>query len=139
MPTHRVETYLKELRDIRSTGGGSPEISYYGPLETLLNEVGKKLKPRVRCVHNLTDTGAGFPDYGLYTTNQFQKAKDAEPLPGQPPVRGVICAQIRMLKGISRSPLTAGPEPRSTNNQHRPIILADDFRPIGIVQLAVGL
>jgi hypothetical protein len=56
MPTHPVETYLSELREIRSTGGGSAEISYYGALEALLNEVGRKLKPRVRCVHNLAVT-----------------------------------------------------------------------------------
>lgn len=90
MPVHPVETYLKELSEVRSTGGGSAEISYYGALEALLNEVGRKLKPRVRCVHNLANTGAGFPDYGLYTAYQFQKAKNAEPLPGQLPERGVI-------------------------------------------------
>jgi len=87
---HPLETYLTELCEIRATGGGSAEISYYGALEALLNEVGRKLKPRVRCVHNLADTGVGYPDYGLYTANQFQKAKNAEPLPGQLPERGVI-------------------------------------------------
>ncbi|MFH1373378.1 MAG: type ISP restriction/modification enzyme [bacterium] len=90
MPKHPVETYLSELHEIRATGGGSAEISYYGALEALLNEVGRKLKPKVRCVHNLVNTGAGFPDFGLYTANQFQKAKNAEPLPGQLPERGVI-------------------------------------------------
>lgn len=73
MQVHPVETYLKELREIQSTGGGAPEISYYGALEARLNEVGRKLKPRVRCVHNLANTGAGFPDYGLYTANQIQR------------------------------------------------------------------
>lgn len=42
-----VETYLMELREIRSTGGAQPETSYYGALERLLNEVGKKLIPKV--------------------------------------------------------------------------------------------
>ena len=85
-----VETYLKELREIRSTGGAQPETSYYGALERLLNEVGKKLKPKVRCVSQLANTGAGAPDYGLYAAHQFQKAKDFEPQPGQLPERGVI-------------------------------------------------
>lgn len=87
---HPVETYLIDIREIRSTGGGVAEQSYYGPLEKLLNEAGRKLKPKVRCVHILADTGAGFPDYGLYTVNQFQRTRDQQPLPGQPPERGVI-------------------------------------------------
>ena len=32
----------------------------------------------------------GEPDFGLYTANQFQRAKDTEPLPGQLPERGVV-------------------------------------------------
>ena len=47
---HAVETYLKDLSEIHRTGGGVAEESYYGALETLLNEVGRKLKPRVRRV-----------------------------------------------------------------------------------------
>jgi len=88
-----VEAYLKEMHDIRSTGGAVDETSYYGPLCNLLNEVGKTLKPKVKCVSQLRNTGAGNPDFGLYTANQFRKSKDAEPLPGQPPERGVIEAK----------------------------------------------
>lgn len=87
---HPLEIYLNELREIRSTGGAVPEQSYYGALERLLNEVGKKLKPRVRCVSQVTDTGAGHPDFGLYAADQFQRTKDREPLPGQLPERGVM-------------------------------------------------
>jgi hypothetical protein len=36
--------YLRELHAIRSTGAGVEEESYYHPLATLLNEVGKRLK-----------------------------------------------------------------------------------------------
>ena len=66
------------------------ETSYYPALSNLLNEVGKHLKPRVRCVINLANRGAGLPDGGLFTGDQFQKGSDAEPLPGQKPARGVI-------------------------------------------------
>ena len=38
----------------------------------------------------VADTGAGHPDFGLYTSNQFQTSKDQEPLPGSRPDRGVI-------------------------------------------------
>src|SRR5208282_2398930 len=85
-----LETYLRELRDIRSSGAAVKETSYYPALANLFNEVGKRLKPRVRCIINLANRGAGIPDGGLFTPDQFQKASEAEPLPGQLPARGVI-------------------------------------------------
>jgi hypothetical protein len=85
-----VEQYLKDLGEIRRTGGGVAEESYYGPLENLLNEIGRKLKPRVRCVAQLKNIGAGEPDFGLYAANQFQRANDPHPMEGQKPERGVI-------------------------------------------------
>jgi hypothetical protein len=85
-----LETYLRELRDIRSSGAAVKETSYYPALSNLFNEVGKRLKPRVRCIINLANHGAGLPDGGLFTAEQFQKPSEAEPLPGQPPARGVI-------------------------------------------------
>jgi hypothetical protein len=66
------------------------ETSYYGPLAALLNEVGKTLKPKVKCIINLQNQGAGLPDGGLFTQDQFQKAGDHEPMAGQVPARGVI-------------------------------------------------
>ncbi len=85
-----VQEYLKELRDIRSTGAGVPETSYYPALSNLLNEVGKTLKPRVRCVMQLANRGAGNPDGGLFTPDQLQQVSDTDPLTGQIPARGVI-------------------------------------------------
>ncbi len=87
---HPLETYLRELRDIRSSGSAVKETSYYGPLAALLNEVGKPLSPRVRCVINLKNRGAGIPDGGLFTADQFQRTGVAEFQPGQLPARGVI-------------------------------------------------
>ena len=83
-----LEAYLAELRDIRASGGAVPETSGYGALATLLNDIGRHLKPRVHCFINLTNTGAGIPDGGLFVANQLQKG--AEPLPGQLPQRGAI-------------------------------------------------
>jgi REP element-mobilizing transposase RayT len=85
-----LETYLRELHDIRSTGAGVKEESYYHPLAALLNEVGRKLKPKVKCVLQLANRGAGKPDGGLFTADQFEHLADAEPLPGQLPARGAI-------------------------------------------------
>jgi hypothetical protein len=41
MVLHPLETYLRELGEIRSTGAAVPETSYYGPLANLLNAVGR--------------------------------------------------------------------------------------------------
>ncbi|MFA5423064.1 MAG: type ISP restriction/modification enzyme [Phycisphaerae bacterium] len=87
-----VENYLKEMYEIRTTGGGVDETSYYGPLCNLVNEIGKTLKPKIKCVSQLKNTGAGNPDFGLFTSDQF-KSKESKPLPGQLPERGVIEAK----------------------------------------------
>jgi hypothetical protein len=83
-----LETYFAELSANR-TAGAVPETSGYGALQSLLNEVGHKLKPHVRCVINPANQGAGIPDGGLYVANQFEKQSGA-PLPGQLPARGAI-------------------------------------------------
>ncbi len=82
-------TYLRELFLIRSSGAGQPETSFYGHLANLLNEIGKTLKPRLRCVMQLQNLGAGMLDGGLFTPDQFQKSS-AEPITDQLPARGVI-------------------------------------------------
>lgn len=84
-----VATYLRELRDIHASGSAVRETSYYGPLASLLNNIGKSLKPRVRCVVNLQNRGAGIPDGGLFSADQLQRG-ESEMLPGQLPSRGVL-------------------------------------------------
>ena len=83
-----LEAYFAELSANR-LAGSVPETSGYGALATLLNEVGAKLRPKVRCVINPANRGAGIPDGGFFTANQFQKGK-SEPLPGQLPARGAL-------------------------------------------------
>ena len=85
-----LEDYLRALHDIRFSGSGTQETSYYPPLSNLLNEIGKTLKPKVRCIMPLRNQGAGFPDGGFFTSDQFQRVSSAEPLPEQLPSRGVI-------------------------------------------------
>ncbi len=88
-----VENYIHELFEIHSSRAGRPETSYYGPLETLMNEIGKTLKPRVRCVMALKNQGAGFPDGGLFTADQLGRAADDVPLLDHVPASGVIEAE----------------------------------------------
>ena len=63
-----VETYLSDLRRIRASGGATAEVSSYGPLENLLNAIGDGLRPKVFCVGQLKDQGAGRPDFGLFAS-----------------------------------------------------------------------
>ena len=85
-----LETYIRELHEIRSSGATVKETSYYGPLASLFNEIGKCLTPKVKCIINLQNRGAGLPDGGFFTQEQFQKAGDHESMPGQMPARGAI-------------------------------------------------
>ena len=82
-----VEDYLTDLRKIRASGGGTGERSYYPPLTNLLNAVGSILKPKVFCISELAQQGAGHPDIGLYAAKQVQKGK---PRQGQIPEYGVL-------------------------------------------------
>lgn len=82
-----VEHYFAELRDARRTGAGTPERTYYPAFANLLNAIGADLKGRVLCLSDLENTGAGHPDFGLFTSNQLQRGK---PRKGQMPERGVI-------------------------------------------------
>ena len=82
-----AEAYFTDLRRIRASGGATGERSSYAPLANLLNAVGAALKPKVFCVGELADQGAGHPDFGLYAAKQVQKGL---PRKGQVPERGVV-------------------------------------------------
>ena len=82
-----VETYFADLGRIRASGGATGERSSYGPLANLLNAVGATLRPKVFCVGELADQGAGHPDFGLYTAKQVQRGRPREE---QVPERGVV-------------------------------------------------
>ena len=82
-----VETYFDDLRRIRASGGATGERSYYPPLTNLLNVVGTTLKPKVFCISELAQQGAGHPDIGLYGAKQVQRGKPRE---GQAPESGVV-------------------------------------------------
>ena len=85
--TSIAEDYLSDLRRVRASGGATGERSYYPPLNNLLNAVGSTLKPKVFCVGELAEQGAGHPDFGLYAAGQVQRGKRKG---GQVPERGVL-------------------------------------------------
>ena len=86
-PTTAVEAYFTALRQVRASGGATGERSLYTPLANLLDAIGATLKPKVFCVQEPANQGAGHPDFGLYTARQVQKGR---PRQGQAPERGVI-------------------------------------------------
>ena len=85
--TAAAEDYFADLRRVRASGGATQERSLYGPLDNLLTAVGATLRPKVFCVQELADHGAGHPDFGLYAARQVQKGA---PRDGQTPERGVV-------------------------------------------------
>ena len=85
--TTAVEAYFAELRRVRASGGATGERSSYAPLANLLNAVGATLKPKVFCVGELADQGAGHPDFGLFAARQVRKGR---PRKDQIPERGVV-------------------------------------------------
>ena len=82
-----VEEYLGDLRRIRASGGATGERSYYPALSNLLNAVGGSLRPKVFCVSEMAQQGAGHPDFGLYAAKRVQKGQPKE---GQLPECGVV-------------------------------------------------
>ena len=87
--TAAVEAYFADLGRVRASGGGTGERSSYAPLAHLLDAVGAALKPKVFCVGELADQGAGHPDFGLYTAKQAPRGR-GRPRAGQTPERGVV-------------------------------------------------
>lgn len=98
MPENLIERYLTDMGEIRGTMSNVAETSFYPALERLLSDIGKNLSPKVRCVINLANRGAGLPDGGLFSADQFRrKTRDADakenPFLVQNPSRGVIEAK----------------------------------------------
>jgi len=74
-----LETYLKELSEIRASGAGVKETSYYGPLALFLNEIGKTLKPKVKCIINLQNVGPGCPTAAFLPRSSFRNSRTPRP------------------------------------------------------------
>ena len=85
--TAAAQNYFDALRLARASGGATGERSTYTALANLLDAIGGALRPKVFCVSELADQGAGHPDMGLYSARQVQRGR---PRQGQPPERGVV-------------------------------------------------
>ena len=85
-----LEDYLDDLKAIRASGAGVAETSYYPALSNLFNAAAKSLKPKVRCVMNLKNLGAGMPDGGLFNGSPSSSSRQGDDAlkTGQLPARG---------------------------------------------------
>ncbi|MBM4274416.1 MAG: hypothetical protein FJ134_08160 [Deltaproteobacteria bacterium] len=79
-----LETYLNELWEVRASGAGAKETSYYGPLAHFLNEIGKKFKPKVKCIINLKNVGPGCPTAAFLPMSSFRNSRTPPPSPARP-------------------------------------------------------
>ncbi|MXW16904.1 MAG: N-6 DNA methylase [Gemmatimonadetes bacterium] len=121
-----VEAYFTDLRQVRASGGATGERSYYPALASLIGVVGRTLKPRVFCVLEAADQGAGHPDYALYTARQVQKGRPRE---GQVPERGVV-----EVKGVGEDAwLTAESDQVSRYWGHYRLVLVTNMRDFVLV------
>src|SRR3990172_6081520 len=98
MHDNLIERYLTDIGEVRGTRSNVAETSFYPALERLLSDLGKGLSPKVRCVINLANRGAGLPDGGLFSAEQFRgktRAADSKdnPFLVQNPSRGVLEAK----------------------------------------------
>jgi hypothetical protein len=98
MPDNLIERYLTDMGEVQGSRSNVAETSFYPALERLLSDIGKSLSPKVRCVINLANRGAGLPDGGLFSADQFRrKTRDPDikenPFLVQNPSRGVLEAK----------------------------------------------
>nr|MDQ3387377.1 N-6 DNA methylase [Actinomycetota bacterium] len=91
MSNRVLDQYLRSLHDDYASGEAAVEVSGYGALQTLLNSAGSELNPSVRVVINPKNRGAGTPDGGLFTSDQFRRElRETGVWPTQLPGRGAV-------------------------------------------------
>ena len=121
-----AEAYFSGLRRVFASGAATDERSTYLPLANLLDAVGATLKPKVRCLSELADHGAGHPDFGLFTANQMRRGASHQ---GQKPERGVV-----EVKGIDHdASLTADGEQVTRYWNHYQLVLVTNYRDFVLV------
>ena len=121
-----VKGYCTDLSRMHASGGATGERSSYGPLANLLNAVGDALKPKVFCVGELADQGAGHPDFGLYAARQVQRGRPRE---GQTPDRGVV----EVKAADEDLPITAGGDQVARYWNRYRLVLVTNLREFALI------
>ncbi len=130
-PAQLLEAYFRRLLEIRQSSAGVKEESYYDALSNLLSAIGSGLKPHVRCILQLGNRGAGRPDGGLFSEEQWKQGDQHKPLLGlpQPPNRGVI--EVKPTSDDAW--LTADTKQVTTYWQHYRQVLVTNYRDFVLV------
>jgi hypothetical protein len=87
-----IEKFFSDLSERHRTHALVDETAYYPPIEQLFTAVGASLSPAVKCFSGLKNLGAGMPDLGLFTPDQYRPGS-TQPRSKQAPSRGVIEAK----------------------------------------------
>ncbi len=98
-----LDVYLSEVREIRKSGLGSDERSFYPAIRKLLSSVGARLDPKLAAVSDPAGTGGSFPDLSIY--EQFSRVL-VLPVEVKPADRSVD--QLLALEQASRYAETFG-------------------------------
>jgi len=85
-----LESYLEELAALRASRAVTKETSGYPALAKLFDAVGHTLRPKVRCFIHPRNSGAGNPDGGFFTQDQWKQQSTEEPFGTLLPARGVV-------------------------------------------------
>lgn len=125
-----LEQYLRGLAVLRSSGATVEEVSYHSVLAVLLDTIGNELKPKVKCVPELANTGLGRPDLGLYTTDQLRRQAVDKPVAVKPE-RGVV--EIKSPKE-SLASLTTSAQVKGYLVEYG-LVLATNYREFAIVSV----
>lgn len=59
---HAIEEYLRTVRDVRASGGGTAERSFYPALQALLDSLGELLSPKASALTDPAGRSGDFPD-----------------------------------------------------------------------------
>jgi hypothetical protein len=129
-----LETYLHSVAQLRASGATLPETSGYPALKDLLDAIGSHLKPRVTALLQLINSGAGFPDGGLFTAEQLKGSPEDAPLRGLRPARGVIEVKAvdAGLDAVVRSQQVAD------YTRHYGLVLLTNYRQFQLLRRSAG-
>jgi len=122
-----IATYLAQIQLTRATKANTPETSFYPALKGLLDAVGSRLSPKVVCVMNLRNAGAGLPDGGLFGVDQlgvtdFSTDRGTNEALHSIPSRGAI-----EVKGLSKTlaVLAASEQVTRYGNRYRHVLITN--------------
>lgn len=85
-----LDLLLDGCAQVRGTGAGTAETSYYPALKAALDEAGAGLKPRVFALHHPSGRQAGIPDFGLFEATGRKRGTTPEWQAGVVADRGVV-------------------------------------------------